>query len=291
MHYYSVDGKRCCIPAVRDAYLLKTQPGRAVHPPGQKEAMKKLFTLCTIVCMCLCCACVTAPQPKKATTAEDFYNKALDLFNRRNYFDAIPAFEKVREKFPLSPFAVLSELRLGESHYRKEEYTEALHFFENFRRMHPSNQHVPYSILMTGMCNFAQVLSVDRDQTFAEEAVEQFRLLIDLYPTSPYTGKALCKMSEALEHIAGHEVFVGHFYLKKGNYQGAVERFTKVLKQYPHSIKKDEVLYSLADSLILAGKKPKGRRVLNMLIRRFPSSPYAKQAKSLLRRNGFSVPS
>ena len=110
--------------------------------------------------------------------------------------------------------------------YYKEEYVEAIHAFENFRRLHPSNKSVPYSIYMVGLCYYSQMLTFDRDPTYARAAVAQFEQLRELYPDSPYTGKALYKLSEAKRIIAENEFFIGQFYLQYKNYPGAINRFT-----------------------------------------------------------------
>jgi len=227
--------------------------------------------------------CATAPPPQKPALNDAFYyEKALDLLKARNFVEAVPAFEELREKFPLSPYAVLAELRLGEAHYQQDEFVEASHYFENFRRLHPSNPQVPYSIYMTGMCHYQQILSADRDQTFAEAAVEQFQQLVELYPRSPYAGPALCKIAEAKKRLAEHEFFVGSFYLRTKNYAGAIERFNNALRRYPHHIEQDRVLLMIAEATQKSGDDLRARIILEYLIKNYPDSPYAQQAKARL---------
>ena len=237
--------------------------------------LKQLLWVLFIACLC---ACASGPDTKKPTTDEDYYNQAMTKFKARNYFDAIPAFQELKEKFPLSPYAVLAELRLGDSHYYKEEYVEAIHMYENFRRLHPSNQSVPYSIYMTGMCYYNQILTLDRDPTFARQAAEQFQQLQELFPNSPYTGKALFKLSESRRIVAEHEFFIGEFYLFYKNYPGAISRFNAILKEYPYSIPRDRVIFYIAKANFLSDNKERGQKFLNYLIRKYPESPYAVQA-------------
>ncbi len=241
--------------------------------------LKHFLCLLLIVGMC---ACAAAPDIKKPNTDEDYYNKAMAFFKARNYFDAIPAFQELKEKFPLSPYAVLAELRLGDSHFYKEEYVEAIHMYENFRRLHPNNQSVPYSIYMTGMCYYNQILTIDRDPTFARQAAEQFQQLLELYPTSPYTGKALFKLSESRRIIAEHEFHIAEFYLFYKNYSGAISRFNAILKEYPYAIPRERVIFYIAKANFLSDQKERGQKFLNYIIRKYPDSPYAAQAKQLL---------
>jgi outer membrane protein assembly factor BamD len=244
------------------------------------ELLKRFFLILLVTTFAG--ACATAHDTKKPATDEEYFNRAMLHFNERNYFDAIPAFEEVKEKFPLSPYAIQAELRLGDSHYYKEEYVEAIHTFENFRRLHPNNRSVPYSIYMTGLCYYSQMLTFDRDPTYAKAAISQFQQLLELYPDSPYTGRAMYKLSEARRIIAEHEFFIGQFYVQYKNYTGAINRFNAVLKDYPYSIPRDRVIFALAQANFLSENRQRGVKFLQYLIRKYPDSPYAAQAKALL---------
>jgi outer membrane protein assembly factor BamD len=245
----------------------------------KNSLLKQIFLLLLIACVW---GCASTPTEKPLKTDEDYFNRAMKLYNDRNYFDAIPAFTEFKEKFPLSPYAVLAELYLGDSHFHKEEYVEAIHTFENFRRLHPNNKSVPYSIYMIGLCYYKQILTIDRDPTNAQMAAEQFKQLIELYPDSPYTGLAQFKLSESRRVIAEHEFFIGKFYLQYKNYNGAINRFNTVLKEYPYSIPRDEVIFYLGKANYLSENKQRGEKFLQYLIKRYPNSLYVPEAKVLL---------
>jgi outer membrane assembly lipoprotein YfiO len=244
--------------------------------------MKKAVFLLSLLCLGLLPACRSSGPPPRPNTAEDAYARAMQYYTSQNYFDAIPAFEELRDKFPLSPYAVLSELRLGESHYHKNEYAEAAHYFENFRRLHPSNSQVPYSIFMSGMCSFAQILTADRDQSYAQDAANQFQLLIDLFPASPFAGKAMCKLAQAQERIAEHEFFVASFYFRQRNFSGAAERYSKILTKFPHALDREQVMYLLGESLILSGSRERGIATLHRLLQEYPEGTYTGESRALL---------
>ena len=250
--------------------------------------MKKLLIILLIILLTCLTSCSSAPQTKKTKPigkAEADYNKALKFFNKKLYFEAIPSFEELKDKFPVSPYATLAELRLGDCHFLQNELELAIHYYDNFKRLHPSNLNVPYSIYMTGMCYFDQILEVDRDQTAALEAVEYFQSLVDLYPESPYSGKALCKISEAKKQIAEHETLVGLFYLENKKYKGATKRFIKLLKQYPASIDKEKIYYHIAQADFESGNVPRGNRIILLLENKYPEGTYTSLAKNLTGQN------
>lgn len=246
--------------------------------------MKKLLLISLIMLLACLNSCSSAPKTKKAEPigkAEEHYNKALKSFNKKNYFEAIPSLEELKDKYPTSPYATLAELRLGDCHYLQNELELAIHYYDNFKRLHPNNPNVPYSIYMTGMCHFAQILEVDRDQTASLEAVEYFESLVDLYPESPYSGKALCKISEAKKQIAEHETLVGLFYLENKKYKGATKRFIKLLKKYPTSINKEKIYYYIAQADFKSGNIPRANRIVSLLENKYPESTYTALAKNL----------
>jgi outer membrane protein assembly factor BamD len=198
------------------------------------------------------------------------------------YDEAVKNFEDLREKFPLSPYAILALLRLGECHFQEKNYIEAQYQFDNFRRLHPSHAQVDYAMFMAGMCQFKQILDYDRDQTASHAAVAQMEMLVEVFPNSPYAAKALCKIAEAKKHIAEYEFFVGSFYLKKNNYLGAYTRFDQLLLQYPNSIDRDRVLLAMAKTCLYDGQTQKGKRILQLLIKEYPAGAYVPDAEKLL---------
>ena len=175
--------------------------------------MKKTIVHLLVIAFVLS-ACATTPSQSPSVGDEALYNKGTTEMARKFYTEAIEHFETLREKFPLSKYAVLALLRQGECQFFQKNYIEAQYSFDTFRRMHPSHEQVDYSMYMSGLCQFKQILEFDRDQTFARAAVVQFGMLVEAFPNSPYSAMALCKIVEAKQHIAEYEFFVGSFYLR-----------------------------------------------------------------------------
>lgn len=243
--------------------------------------MKKTIGL-LLVCVFLASACASTPPPSVPQRDEDYYNQGMAQMEKKFYDEAVKNFEDLRDKFPLSPYAGLALLRMGECHYLEKNYIEAQYQFDNFRRLHPSHAQVDYAMFMAGMCQFNQILDYDRDQTPAYAAVAQLEMLVEVFPNSPYAAKALCKIAEAKKHIAEYEFFVGSFYLKKNNYLAAYARFDKLLLQYPNAIERDRVLLAMAKACLYDGQTEKGKRILQLLLRNYPDGACAADAENLM---------
>jgi outer membrane protein assembly factor BamD len=239
--------------------------------------------LLLILFMLLLFACRSTPEvPKDIGTDEQAFTRAMELYRKKNYYDAKPAFTELRDKFPLSPYAVIAELRLADIHYFKEEYVEAIHFYEEFKRLHPSNPDVPYAIYQLGMCHFKQLETFDRDQTPAEKASTFFEYLIKNYPASPFTGSAMGYYKICRKSMLEHDYAIGRYYYKNKKYWAAKERFRDVLSQYAFIKNRDEVLYYLGLSYHHLDEPAKAREVLLSLQQDHPGSPYEAEMDALL---------
>jgi len=227
--------------------------------------------------------CSPSSQLKKETESEEgLFNEAMAFYRKKLFYDCIPLFQNVKDKFPLSPYAIQAELRIADSNYLLKNYLEAIYQYEEFRKLHPANPLVPYSIYQTGMCHFKQILTVDRDQTETEKALEEFEFLVSKYPQSPYAGMALSRIKFCRKRMAEHEFIIGNYYLKNQNYKGAVDRFTSVLEKYALDIEKDKALFHLGKAYMLSDNKPNAEQVFSSLFKQFPGSKHNREARILL---------
>jgi outer membrane protein assembly factor BamD len=172
-------------------------------------------------------------EPKDNLPAQELAAEGMDEFESGDYTKAIEHFEKLKDWYPFSKFAILAELKIADAYYRKQEYEDAVFAYEEFENLHPRNEAIPYVIFQMGQCHFEQIDTIDRDQTVARNALEAFYRLINKFPGDDYAIKASARIKECLQSLAGHEFYVGMFYYKKKNYKAALQRFRSVLSNYP----------------------------------------------------------
>ena len=244
-----------------------------------KSLQKTLWLLFVLI---LSHGCASTPAKKEPKTTEEFFNKAMEFYRKKDHWQAAPAFTEVRDKFPLSQYAVISELRLADIHYFKSEYVEAVHYYEEFKRLHPSNPNVPYAIFQLGMCYFQEIEIIDRDQTPAEKAADYFEYLTTHYPASPFVGKAMGKFKICRIKMFEHDFHIGYFYYKTKKYWAAKERFIRILAQYPYAKERDKVLFYLGQTYQQLNEETKERNIFSILIRDYPQSEYRAEAKLFL---------
>ena len=192
--------------------------------------MKRILVLCLISLLLVSgCAWFETNEEK---TAQELVSDGMDQFNSEDYKESIESFEKLKDWYPFSKFAILAELKIADANYNIKEYEEAVASYEEFESLHPRNEAIPYIIYMIGLCYFEQIDTIDRDQNTAKKALNTFRRLEKQFPGDPYTIKAEGHTKECLKSLAGHELYVGLFYFKSKHYKAALSRFKSVLTKY-----------------------------------------------------------
>jgi outer membrane protein assembly factor BamD len=112
--------------------------------------------------------------------------------------------------------------------------------------------------------------------------VEHFQQLFEIFPQSPYTGHALVRISEAKRQLAGKDIFVGDFYMKKRDYAGAIERYNRALKRYPNQVEQDKLLMLIGQATIRSDDEKRGRKILEFMVKTYPDSAYAAEAQMMI---------
>ena len=159
--------------------------------------------------------------------------EGMENLKAARYTMAIDAFQKIKDRFPYSKYAILAELKIADAYYLNEKYIQAQEAYEEFERLHPKNEAIPYVIYQQGMCHFKQMTGYDRDQTPVIKAIQTFARLQQTFPGTPYASMAVARITEAQNSLAHHEFYVGEFYFKMGDYEAAEGRFVSLIKNYP----------------------------------------------------------
>lgn len=165
--------------------------------------------------------------------AQVLANEAEESYKEGKFDDAADLYQQLKDRYPYSKYALLADLRVGDAYLKAKRWDEAALAYDDFIRLHPKNEAVPYAYYQMGMVYHSQMLTVDRDPTNARKAGEAFQRLINQHANSEWAQKALPRLRESLERQAGHDMFVGGYYLRSNQYEAAIGRFKRVLTQYP----------------------------------------------------------
>jgi len=164
--------------------------------------------------------------------ASELLTEGIENFERGNFEAAKDAFQKLKDRYPYSKYAILAELRMADAMYEKGDYEDAYAAYDEFERLHPKNPEIPYVIFQRGMCKFRQMTTFDREQGQTLKAKEEFERLIRRFPRDEYAQVARKNIRKCLIYLAEYEFYVANFYFKMEKYEAALARYTYLIENY-----------------------------------------------------------
>ncbi|GAB6907021.1 Outer membrane assembly lipoprotein YfiO [Desulfosarcina cetonica] len=194
--------------------------------------MKRLLVACMSMLL-VCSGCAWFQSPREDKTAQELVQDGVDAFADGRYRKAIENFEKLRDWYPFSKYAILAELKIADAHYNLKEYADAIAAYEAFEQLHPRNEAIPYVIYRIGRSYFNQMGTLDTDPSNTTKALETYQRLIRQFPQGIYANMARSDMLACYQNLSGHAYYVGVFYYKMKNYKAAKQRFLSVVEDYP----------------------------------------------------------
>jgi len=171
------------------------------------------------------------------------FKEAEEKMQKFKYEDARKAYQEIQEKAPDRSYDADIMLRIADTYYGEEKYSEAQVEYQAFLNFHPVHRDASYAQYQIGMCSYQELTTIDRDPSVTRAALKEFQNLLVKYPGSPYQEEAKKYIATCKERLAEYELYVGKFYHKKGSYQAAVGRLEKLLNDYPGSSMEKDALY------------------------------------------------
>ena len=234
-----------------------------------------IFTILSIFSSC-------ASEEKNADTPEGAFKIAKEYEDSERYEVAIQKYADVKNKFPYSSFATLSELAIADIQFKRESYPEAQIAFQNFRDLHPKHPKIDYVIFKTGMSYFLQLPeTIDRDLSLANDAIYSFNDLIKTFPQTEYLKEAREKREKAFTMLAEKELYIADFYFRQKNYDSALTRYEAAYSKYPGYGLDPRTLLGAIRAASKLSDTEKVKKYSGLLTTKFASSNEARKILNL----------
>jgi outer membrane protein assembly factor BamD len=214
------------------------------------------------------------------------YNKGLENLQKGYYKTAAKDFDEVERQHPYSAWATRAILMAAYAQYMRNGYDEAVIASQRFISLHPGHKDAPYAYYLIAISYYEQIADVKRDQSVTEKALSALDEVSTRFPGSPYAADAAAKAVLARDHLAGKEMEVGRYYLKRNSLLAAVNRFKTVVIKYQTTSQTPEALYRLTEAYYALGVMSEAQTAAAVLGHNYPSSQWYKDAYTLLKTGG-----
>jgi outer membrane protein assembly factor BamD len=195
---------------------------------------------------------------------------------------AAKAFDEVERQHPYSTWATKAQLMAAYALYQANKYDEAVLAAQRFTQLHPGNKDAPYAYYLIAICHYEQITDIGRDQRTTQKALDALEEVVRRFPTSEYARDARLKIDLTRDHLAGKEMDVGRFYLKRRQYVAAINRFRSVVEKYQTTSHVPEALHRLTEAYLMLGVTGEAQTAAAVLGHNFPGSDWYMDSYALL---------
>ncbi len=221
-------------------------------------------------------------EEEKILPAEEIYNNSMNNLETKKYKKAVEGFEELERTYPYSKWAIKAKIMSAYTSYKNEEYTDAISTLDKFIALHPGNKDIEYAYYLKALSYYEQISDIGRDQSYSIYSRDALQEVIARFPESEYSRDSQIKLDLVLDHLAGKEVEVGRFYLKKGKYIAAINRFKEVIDKYQTTSHVPEALHRLVEANVSLGLKDEATKYASVLGYNYPGSKWYEYSYKLV---------
>lgn len=236
-------------------------------------------------------ACGGGGSPKDVPldnfTAEEIYNRGeYELETSKRPKDAAHYFGEVERLYPYSEWAKRALIMQAYSYHRDKDYENSRASAQRYIDFYPAEEDAAYAQYLLALSYYDQIDEVGRDQGLTFQALQALRVVIEQYPDSEYARSAMLKFDLAFDHLAAKEMEIGRYYLKRGHYTAAINRFRVVVEEYQTTSHTPEALHRLVESYLSLGLTDEAQTAGAILGHNFQSTDWYQDSYALLTGRG-----
>jgi len=192
-------------------------------------------------------------------------------------------FNEVDRQHPYSVWARRAMLISAFCSYQANAYPQAIATADQYISLHPGSPEVAYAFYIKAISLYEQIVDIGRDQSNTEGALVALQDVVQRFPDTEYARDATLKIDLTNDHLAGKEMAVGRYYLSRGDYIGAINRFRTVVDQYQTTPQIAEALERICEAYYSLGLDSEAQTAAAVLGHNYPGSGWYKDAYNILR--------
>jgi outer membrane protein assembly factor BamD len=176
-------------------------------------------------------------------------------------------------------------------YYNQKDYTLASYYFKRYSSNFPNTPEAEECTYMSAYCNYRMSPDIGLDQTSTYDAIKELQLFINMYPMSPKIPECNDLIDKLREKLELKDYRVAIMYFKMRDYSASIRSLNNILKEYPDTPHKEEILYFIfksyhkyAKQSIEEKKKERDTKALtayNEFIQQYPASKYLPEVNDL----------
>ena len=191
------------------------------------------------------CGPVEEADPTADWSVERFYDEARKELAKKNYLTAIEYYETLESRFPFGKYATQAQIDVAYAYFKFNEPDSAITALDRFIKLHPRHPSVDYAYYLKGVVNFERggtILDIlsERDlsafdKTLLLTAYNDFKLLLQRFPSSRYAADSKKRMIHLRDELARADFRTASYYASREAWVAVANRTKFILHNYDGS--------------------------------------------------------
>jgi len=246
--------------------------------------MKKIFILSLIFLFAFSCSKKNnlVKKPEKLPPLNILYKEAFTNYETGKWTDSIEMFQKVESRYSFTEWAPKATLMIMYIYYEAGEYYKSVEYANKFKKLYPNSKNLDYVDFIIGLNFYEKIETIARDQSNSEFALKKFNEIINKYPNSIYAEESKYKIDLIKEQLAGKQMYIARYYMKKSKWIPAIKRLNIIIKDYDQTIYITEALHRMVEIYYNLGNVKESKKYAAILGYNFNDSDWYKKSYKIV---------
>ena len=230
----------------------------------------------------------------KSTDNEMKYEVAVDYFERGDYNHALQLFDLLQASFRNTPKGESITYKTALCYFYQDDFEIAGYYFKRFVQTYPFSKDAEKAAYMSAYCSYRISPESGLDQTNTHTAIKQLNSFIEDYPNSDSLYRAQTLLADLNNKLEEKDYNICRLFYRMENYSAAITSFENMLKKYPNTQHREEILYDMAqayfdyaENSVVSKQRERYESCIeqcNSLIYLYPESRYLQEVQNIAAR-------
>jgi len=219
------------------------------------------------------------------------YEAAIKYYKEKDYSRALQLFDQMMGAIKATDKAEDIYYYYSYCYFHQKNYTLASYYFKRYYSNFPNSARAEECLFMSAYCNYLNAPVFSLDQTNTSEAIKELQLFSNIYPKSKRIPECNDLIDKSREKLELKDYKIAKLYLRMGDYAAAIMSFHNILKDFPETVHREEILFLLVKAYhkyaTMSIKEKQYERFSNTsvafqdFIKEYPVSKFYNEAQSL----------
>ncbi|MEM6676586.1 MAG: outer membrane protein assembly factor BamD [Pseudomonadota bacterium] len=222
------------------------------------------------------------PAPVEELSAAEIFARGEAQLDAGDEIAAARTFNEIERLYPFSQLAKRAIIMSAFASYEAGDFPSTRAQASRYLDLYPADADAAYAQYLIALSYYDNIVDVGRDQEVTRNALNELTTVVNRYPDSDYARDSQLKIDLTRDHLAGKEMSVGRYYLKRGFYSAAISRFRTVIDEYDTTSQTPEALHRLVEAYLALGLIEEARASAIVLGENYPGSGWYSDSYAAL---------